>query len=42
MVVVGRDPNTEAFQELRDAGVDVKWAPNRVIGRAHNMPTIHP
>ena len=42
MVVAGRDPNTEAFRELRDAGVDVKWAPSRVIGRAHKMPTISP
>lgn len=42
MVVAGRDPNTEAFRGLRDAGVDVKWAPSRVIGRAHKMPTIHP
>jgi len=27
----GRDTNAEAFQELSDAGVDVKWAPNGVI-----------
>lgn len=27
----GRKTNTEAFQELSDAGVAVKWAPNEVI-----------
>jgi phosphatidylserine/phosphatidylglycerophosphate/cardiolipin synthase-like enzyme len=27
----GHDTNAEAFQELSDAGVDVKWAPNSVI-----------
>lgn len=27
----GRDTNAEAFQQLSDAGVDVKWAPNDVI-----------
>jgi cardiolipin synthase A/B len=27
----GHDTNAEAFKELSDAGVDVKWAPNRVI-----------
>jgi cardiolipin synthase A/B len=27
----GHDTNAEAFQELSDAGVDVKWAPNGVI-----------
>src|SRR3984957_7446808 len=27
----GRDANAESFQQLSDAGVDVKWAPNGVI-----------
>jgi len=27
----GHDTNAEAFQELSDAGVDVKWAPTGVI-----------
>jgi cardiolipin synthase A/B len=27
----GHETNAEAFQELSDAGVDVKWAPNSVI-----------
>ncbi len=27
----GHDTNAEAFQELSDAGVEVKWAPNGVI-----------
>jgi cardiolipin synthase A/B len=27
----GHDTNAEAFQELSDAGIDVKWAPNGVI-----------
>ena len=27
----GHDANAESFQELSDAGVDVKWAPNGVI-----------
>ncbi|HUH72364.1 MAG TPA: phospholipase D-like domain-containing protein [Mycobacterium sp.] len=27
----GHETNAEAFQELSDAGVDVKWAPNGVI-----------
>jgi len=27
----GRDANAESFQQLSDAGVDIKWAPNGVI-----------
>ncbi len=29
--VHGHETNAEAFQELSDAGVEVKWAPNGVI-----------